>query len=146
MAEDKQSFITSLPGILTGLAAVLAAAGGLIYHNRSKPAPKPKRAEKQISEPAKPSREKSQKASGPESQLPEGFKEEPPYNGDCSSPPVGSTCIQYRDQYRWLVNDKVAAKRDQVGVWDGHKVLEAVGKHARYRHILGTQYVQELPK
>lgn len=38
MAEDdKKSLLTSLPGILTGLAAVLAAAGALIYHNQTKP-------------------------------------------------------------------------------------------------------------
>lgn len=38
MAEDdKKSFWSSLPGVLTGLAAILTAAGGLIYHNQSHP-------------------------------------------------------------------------------------------------------------
>ncbi len=94
-----------------------------------------------MSEPGEP---KSQKPSRPESQLPEGFKEQPSYDGDCGSPPTA--CIQYRDQYRWLVNDEVAGKHDQVGIWGKHLVMEAVGRHARYRHILGTRYVQEVSK
>ncbi len=133
MAEDKKSFFASLPGVLTGLAAVLTAAAGLLYHNRSKTVRRLNPDDKQISEPSR-----------PESQLPEGFKEQPSYDGDCGSPPAGTACIQYRDQYRWLVNDEVAGKHDQAGVWGKHVVMEAVGRHARYRHILGTRYVQEV--
>ena len=39
--DDKKPFWSSLPGILSGLAAVLAAVGALIYHNHKKPMPAP---------------------------------------------------------------------------------------------------------
>jgi hypothetical protein len=143
VAEDRKSFFTSLPGILTGIAAVLTAVGGLIYHNRSKPVHPPKPEKNVISEPVK---QPPEKPSEPETQPPEGFQQRASYDGDCGSPPAGSTCLQFRDQYRWLVSDEVGGKRDQVGSWGKHAVMEAVGKHGRYRHIVGTQYVEELPK
>jgi len=148
MAEDdKKSFWSSLPGILTGLAALLAAAGGLIYHSQSKPKSKPKR-EPEVIQQESTTQGASSKPSPQEKELapPEGFQEQPSYNGDCASPPVGSTCIGFKDGYQWLVQDVVKPKRQDVGSWDKHQVVEARGKQGDYQHVLDTQYVKTVAK
>ncbi len=138
MAEDeKKSFWSSLPGILTGLAAVLTAAGALIYHQqgKSKPRSEPIRQESSIKE--------TRFAASPNQPTPpEGFQEQASYNGDCANPPAGTACIRFRDGFQWLVRDVVARRHEEVGSWGKHQEVEASGSHARYRHILGTQYVK----
>jgi len=141
--DDKKSFWSSLPGILTGLAAVLAAAGALIYHNQHKPKPKPEPAPFQQESP---SQGASSKPSPNELAPPEGFQEKPSYSGDCANPPAGSACLRFRDGYLWLVEDVVAGRREEVGAWGNHQVVEATGKQGRYQHILGTQYVKSVAK
>lgn len=135
MAEDKKkSFWSSLPGILTGLAAVLTAAGALIYHHQVKPKPKPDtvRQESSIEE--------------TRSAPPEGFQEQASYDGDCANPPSGSTCIRFRDGFQWLVQDVVKPRHEEVGSWGKHREVEASGRQGRYQHILGTKYVKTLAK
>lgn len=165
MADEKKSLLLSLPAILTGIAAVLTAAGGLIYHNSAKHKKKPHKDQVEISQSANESAQnpatppqslppvaqpanpgaQNPAASAP-SQMPEGFSEQASYNGDCSNPPAGSACIEYKDNYRWLVNDELGRKRDEVGDWNGHKIVEAVGKRARYRHVLRTEFVETVAK
>ncbi len=141
--KDKKSFWSSLPGILTGVAAVLTAAGALIYHNqhRAKPKPEPVPIQQEST-----SQGAASKPSSNELAPPEGFQEQPSYSGDCASPPAGSACLRFRDGYLWLVPDVIATKREEVGAWGDHKVVEAKGKQGRYQHVLGTQYVKTLPK
>jgi len=145
--DDKKSFVNSLPGILSGLAAVLVAVGGLIYHNQHKAKPKP------APEPVAVQQEAAVQAAPPKptpspSDLapPEGFQQEPSYSGDCASPPAGSSCIRFRDGYLWLVQDVIKGKREEVGAWGSHQVMEATGKQSHYQHILGTQYVKTVAK
>jgi hypothetical protein len=147
--DDKKSFWGSVPGILTGLAAVLTAAGALIYHNASKPKPKHRAVQQESSKQTTQESSKQAPVSQPsQNQLapPEGFQEQASYSGDCASPPAGSVCIRFRDGYEWLVQDVVAGRHNQVGSWGNHPVLEATGKQARYQHILGTQYVKSESK
>ena len=141
--DDKKSFWSSLPGILTGLAAVLTAVGGLIYHNQHKAKPKP---EPVAIRHEATSRAASSKPAPNDLAPPEGFRQEPSYRGDCARPPAGSTCIRFRDGYLWLVQDVVKGKREEVGAWGIHQVVEATGKQSHYQHILGTQYVKTLAK
>ncbi|MGO8735195.1 MAG: hypothetical protein ACLQVM_20650 [Terriglobia bacterium] len=143
--DDKKSFVSSLPGILTGLAAVLAAVGGLIYHNQHKAKPKPEPAAVQQEATAQPAPLKPSPSSN-DLAPPEGFQQEPSYSGDCASPPAGSACIRFRDGYLWLVQDVIKGKREEVGAWGSHQVVEATGKQSHYQHILGTQYVKTVAK
>jgi len=154
MAEDdKKSFWASLPGVLTGLAAVLTAAGALIYHNQTKgkPRPKPEPIQQEATtqgEGSKPSTTEGagSKPSPEELAPPTGFQEQAPYGGDCANPPAGSACIRFRDGYQWLVQDMVKAKHEEVGSWGNHQVVEARGKQNGYQHVLGTQYVKTVAK
>jgi len=143
--DDKKSFVRSLPGILSGLAAVLAAVGGLIYHNQHKAKPKPEPAAVQQEAASQPTPLKPLPSSN-DLAPPEGFQQEPPYSGDCASPPGGSACIRFRDGYLWLVQDVIKGKREEVGAWGSHQVVEATGKQSHYQHILGTQYVRTVAK
>ncbi len=152
--DDKKSFVSSLPGILTGVAAVLAAVGGLIYHNqhKAKPKPEPVAVQQEATAQAAPSQPSqtdvapSSKPSAGDLAPPEGFQQEPSYSGDCASPPAGSACIRFRDGYLWLVQDVIKGKREEVGAWGTHQVVEATGKQDHYQHILGTQYVKTVAK
>jgi hypothetical protein len=56
MAEDKQPFWSSIPGILTGIAALVTAATGLIaaFHGHSKPEDKRQTAPPAVVQPAAP--------------------------------------------------------------------------------------------
>jgi hypothetical protein len=129
-ADDKKSFWSSLPGILTGLAGVMTAAGALIYHNANNP-------KKRSSPPAA-----VVSSEAVTSSQPQGFTEQASYNGDCANPPAGSTCVHFRDGYDWLVRDEVEKRRNEIGSWGNHAIMEASGKQGRYQHILGTQYVK----
>jgi len=150
--DDKRSFWTSLPGILTGAAALLTAIGGLIYHHQSKQAANPDSAtQAQVrvvsakEGGAKPGSD-GKAARLEETRPPEGFEEKASYQGDCANPPAGESCISFRDQYQMLVKDEVPKRHNDIGEWDKHSIMEAVGKHASYQHILGTKYVKILPK
>jgi hypothetical protein len=149
--DDKKSFWSSLPGILSGLAAVLAAAGALIYHNHpKKPKPEPAAIEQQSTTQAGTAQPAAQAASSQPSPAPaaapEGFQEQASYSGDCASPPAGSVCIGFRDGYQWLVKDEIKPKRKEVGAWENHQVLEANGKQGLYQHVLNTNYVKVVAK
>lgn len=137
--DDKKSFWSSLPGILTGLAALLTAAGALIYHQQAAPNPRPEPARRETS--TKDTR--SEPARNP-LEPPEGFKEQASYDGDCVNLPAGSACIHYRDGFQWLVQDEVESRQEQFGTWEKHEKVEAIGKRARYEHILGTDYVKKV--
>lgn len=140
MAEDeRKSFWNSLPGVLTGLAALITAAGTLIYHNRSRSNPKPAPVRHEGSSQAGSSNTSEEPGSPPE-----GFKIQRSYGGDCASPAAGSVCVRYRDGFEWLVRDVVAGRQNQVGAWGKHPVLEASGKQGRYQHVLGTDYVKSI--
>jgi hypothetical protein len=141
--DDKKSFVSSLPGILSGLAAVLAAVGALIYHNhhKAKPMPEPVAVQQEATSQPAPS-----KPSADNLAPPEGFQQEASYSGDCANPPAGSACIRFRDGYLWLVPDVIKGKREEVGAWGTHQEVEATGKHGHYQHILGTQYVKTVAK
>jgi hypothetical protein len=141
--DDKKSFWSSLPGILTALAAVLTAAGALIYHSQTKP--KAKRKAAPVQQEATGGGTGSSPSAN-QSAPPEGFEAQASYNGDCASPPAGSVCIGFRDGYQWLVQDAIATRRKEVGSWERHQVLEASGKRGLYQHILGTQYVKLVPQ
>jgi hypothetical protein len=152
--DDKKSFWGSLPGMLTGLAAVLTAAGALIYHNHGKAKAKPKPEPAAIQQEsttqagaAQPSTQATGSQPSPNPAAPpEGFQEQASYNGDCASPPAGSVCIGFRDGYQWLVKDEVKPKRKEVGSWEDHRVLEATGKQGLYQHVLNTNYVKVVAK
>jgi len=143
--DDKKPFWSSLPGILSGLAAVLAAVGALIYHNHKKPMPAPTPVSAAVQQVAN-SPGAPPKPSTNDLAPPEGFQEQPPYSGDCANPPAGSACIRFRDGYLWLVQDVIEVKRKEVGAWGGRSVVEATGRRSRYEHILGTQYVKAVAK
>jgi len=142
MAEDdKKSFWSSLPGILTGLAALLTAAGALIYHQQTT----------SNSKPEPPRHESSTKDTRPEPPKnplapPEGFEERASYDGNCSKPPEGSGCIHFRDGYQWLVRDEIEPQQKEYGTWEHHEKVEVTGKHGRYEHILGTDYVKKVER
>jgi hypothetical protein len=139
MAEDdKKSFWGSLPGILTGLAAVMTAAGALIYHGHSKSKPKPAPTQQQSSTQAASGSIPSQAPTA----LPEGFAEQASYTGDCASLPAGAMCIHFVDGYQWLVQDKIEKHHNELGRWQNHRIMEAKGKRGRYQHILDTQYIK----
>lgn len=150
--DSKKSFWTSLPGILTGAAALLTAIGGLLYHNQTKHPPKPERNDQaqvrpaRMQEVAAKTPVESDRGSQAEMQPPEGFEERASYKGDCANPPAGYSCISFRDQYLMLVKDEVPRKHTDIGAWDKHAIMEVVGKHARYEHILGTNYVKTVAK
>jgi hypothetical protein len=78
--DDKKSIWAALPGILTGLAAVLTAVGALIDHSQSKPKPEPIRQESTA-------QGAGSKPSPEELAPPEGFQEQASCYGDCASPP-----------------------------------------------------------
>jgi len=145
--DDKKSFVNSLPGILSGLAAVLVAVGGLIYHNQHKAKPKPAPEPVAVQQEAAAQPAPSTPSPAPSDLAPpDGFQQESPYTGDCTNPPARSACIRFRDGYLWLVQDVVKTKREEVGAWGSHQVVEATGKQGHYQHILGTQYVKTVAK
>lgn len=78
---------------------------------------------------------------GMEAAAAEGFQPRPSYSGDCSQPPLGSTCLVFDDGYIWLVPDIVT----DWGVNHG-TVQIAYGRSADYAHALGTTGVWTLTK
>jgi len=153
--DDKKSFWSSLPGILTGLAAVLTAVGALIYHNQAHPKrePEPPRQvspvkDTRAEQPRHESPNKSTRTEQPKNPLapPEGFMQQRSYGGNCAKQPEGSGCIHFSDGFQWVVRDEIKPRQEVVGSWENHDEIEVKGKRGRYQHILGTDYVRNVEK
>lgn len=63
------------------------------------------------------------------------------YQGDCNATPSGMTCVQYSDDYIWLVPDTIVGWADE-----GTTIEIARGSSADYYHILGTLFVRTVFK
>jgi hypothetical protein len=63
------------------------------------------------------------------------------YEGSCYPPPSGWICVQYSDDYIWLVQDSIYAWASE-----GTTIEIAQGYLADYYHMLGTLYVRTVFK
>lgn len=75
---------------------------------------------------------------------PEGYSCQLPYSGDCLNRPPGSICVEYDDEYTWLVYDSIQGWRYD-GDWQGLPIQVAMGFSGEYFHIIGTNYVKYEP-
>lgn len=137
--NEEKSFWSTVPGILTGIAAIISAIGGLVLALNAAglitipplgPTPTPTPL---ISTPT------------PTPQNLLSFEEQASYAGDCGSRPAGSVCIEYEDGYVWLVYDSILGWGED-GTWQGKKISVAKGFKADYHHVLGTLLVKQVPK
>lgn len=79
---------------------------------------------------------------------PPGFVEQPPYTGDCTKRPAGSTCLGFDDGYTWFFStwtDSVVVW-SEAGTWQDKKIQVVNGQQADYYHILGTDLVKQVNK
>ena len=79
---------------------------------------------------------------------PAGFVKQPSYGGDCSQRPANSICLRFDDGYVWFLpsfDDNITGWTLD-GTWQGKKIQIAVGMHADYQHILGSNLVRIVNK
>jgi hypothetical protein len=74
-----------------------------------------------------------------------GFSHQGTYGGDCKYTPQGSTCLRFEDGYVWLVYDGVS-RQQQFGTYQGKPMVEGLGQHAAYYHVLDTDLVRTVPR
>jgi hypothetical protein len=74
-----------------------------------------------------------------------GFVNQASYGGDCKYTPQGSTCLRFEDGFIWLVYDGVY-KQQPFGTYQGKSIIEALGQHAAYYHVLSTSLVRTVPR
>jgi hypothetical protein len=63
------------------------------------------------------------------------------YMGDCNATPPGTVCVQYSDNYIWLIQDSIVGFTSE-----GESIEIAQGSSADYYHILNTLLVKTVSK
>jgi len=77
--------------------------------------------------------------------VPQGYKQQASYSGNCAARTAGTVCLGFSDGFVWLINDAITGQQDR-GTFEGKTIRVAEGRKAYYFHILGTTWVRELPK
>jgi len=72
------------------------------------------------------------------------FFEQENYTQDCSKRPTNSVCLQFRDDYIWLVHEAIGLNLNDYYT-NGNLVQVRTGVTLEYHHVLGTNFVKMVP-